>query len=135
MFYAGLQPYGNDNYEAALYIIGYFTVGEVIDFNKLSRQECATCYERFPNNAHVKRHDNYSDMLLIVGDPHRSKLLRKGIRISQLGKDRAGRPLHVVSEEMEKLLGVTGSIERSPPRTITGDVHVGDLLRLLEEPN
>ncbi len=38
VFYAGLTPYEHDNYHEALYIIAYFTVSEVIDFEKISNK-------------------------------------------------------------------------------------------------
>jgi hypothetical protein len=33
VYYAGLEPYKNMKYERALYIIGYFTVDKVLNFN------------------------------------------------------------------------------------------------------
>ncbi len=133
VFYAGLQPYEHTYSETALYIIGYFKVREVVDFNMISDEVSASYYKQFSNNAHVKRHDSYEDMLVVVGDRERSRLLRKGIRLSQRGRDNAGRPLHVVSEYMEQLLGIKGSIQRSTPRRIGGDEYVKNLTRLLEE--
>ncbi|WP_243466522.1 Nmad3 family putative nucleotide modification protein [Methanosarcina mazei] len=55
VFYAGLKPYNQKKEEAALYIIGYFTVKEVIDFNLLSTEEREKYCKRCKNNAHIKR--------------------------------------------------------------------------------
>ncbi len=119
VFYAGLTPFGNKRHKEALYIIGYFTVEKVIDFNRLSKSEIEKCYELYPNNAHLKRSYDTEDLVMVVGHKSRSKLLDKAIMISQTKYDKNGKPYQAVSKEMETLLGISGSIQRSiPPRFI-----------------
>ena len=54
--------------------------------------------------------------------------MEKAIRISQLKRDRRGSRYHAVSDEMEQLLGITGSIQRAAtPRVITDDTRIINL--------
>ncbi len=132
VFYAGLTPYNHSEHPEALYIIGYFTVREILDsFNSTKicsiRRQC-------PNNSHPKRDSDINDMVMVVGDPERSNLLDEAILISQKKVNKIGRTYHAVSSRMEELLGIKGSIQRSiPPRFIgEGDklVNLKDLLGL-----
>lgn len=132
VFYAGLEPYKNNNYNRELYIIGYFIVDRVIDFAKLSDQEIYNCYQLYPNNAHLKRDYLELDLCLVVGDTDNSKLLERGILISTTQYDTLGRPYYAVSDEMEKLLGIKGSIQRSiTPRFIKGNENINNLKNIL----
>jgi len=83
VFYAGLTPYKHDKYEEALYIIGYFTVDNVIDFNQLSKKDLGEIYKLYANNAHLKRISDIQDLVMIAGDKKRSKLFEKAILISE----------------------------------------------------
>ena len=132
VFYAGLTPYKNDIYPDGLYIIGYFIITEVVDFNGLSIEEISKYSELYFNNAHVKRNMDYKDLVIISGDKNRSKLLRRPILISEPKLNIAGRLYHAVSEEMENELGIKGSIQRSiPPRIIEDQRNVGNLKKIL----
>lgn len=123
VFYAGLKPYDKKNGEAALYIIGYFTVKEVIDFNLLSSEEKEKYCKRCKNNAHIKRmeilgKEHLEDLVIITGQKNGSKLLDKAIKISEKGTDSRGRNLHVVSKKVSQIFGFEGSIQRSRPRKV-----------------
>jgi len=132
VFYAGLTPFRNRKYKEALYLIGYFTVEKVIDFNKLSKSETENCYRLYPNNAHLKRSYNIKDLVIVVGQKDRSKLLERAILISKTKYNKNGKPYQAVSDEMEKLLGISGSIQRSiPPRFITNENNINDLEHIL----
>lgn len=132
VFYAGLTPYNNENYKEALYIIGYFTVKEIVDFNKLSGAQMEEAYRQYNNNAHIKRVDNPTDVVIVVGKEKQSKRLRKAILISQTSHDSKGRKIHIVSDEMTALLGISGSIQRSiPPRFIRQKEKINNLKNLL----
>ena len=133
VFYAGLTPYKNSVYKTALYIIGYFLVDKIIDFNKLSKKEIETAFKEYSNNAHIKRKDDVNDLVIAVGDHKHSKLLDKAILISEAKLDKRGRPYQAVSNEMEKLLGISGSIQRSiPPRFIHESKYVDNLKIILK---
>lgn len=89
-----------------LYIIGYFTVKNVLDLTE--------------------------DLVIIVGDKIRSKLLNKAVLISQPEYDKRGRTYHAVSSMMEELLGISGSIQRSiPTRVITEEHNLKNLQHIL----
>lgn len=131
-FYAGLTPFKNKKHKEALYIIGYFTVEGVIDFNELTKGEIETCHQLYPNNAHLKRSYDTKDLVIVVGDKNKSKLLEKAILISQMKYDKNGRPYQAVSNEMEVSLGISGSIQRSiPPRWIRNVNNLNNLKYIL----
>src|SRR3989338_1352744 len=102
VFYAGLAPYKNNVYQIALYIIGYFLVDKVIDFNILSKEEIKEYFKVYSNNAHVKRGDDTEDLVIVVGNQNHSRLLKKAILISKTMPDKKDRPYQAVSNDMEK---------------------------------
>jgi hypothetical protein len=131
VFYAGLtssQEGGKD----ALYLIGYLVVEEVIKLGKLDQEQQGELGGMYPTNSHLKR-PRKEGVVLVVGDKKKSKLLVKAIPISQTRPDRRGRLYHAVSPEMEDLLGIRGSIQRSiPPRFIEKSWYLRNLLNILE---
>ncbi|WP_414469223.1 hypothetical protein [Methanobacterium sp. ACI-7] len=133
VFYAGLTPHGNASCPEALYLIGYLTVAEVVDFDKLSKVETIEYCKKCSNNAHIKRYDDLEGLVIVRGKPEKSILLDKAIIISEHRLNKIGRRYHAVSAEMEKLLGISGSIQRSiPPRIIKNKENLKNLLKLLE---
>lgn len=120
VFYAGLV--GSDfRCDPALYIIAYFEVekaGLAAEFGKQELQR------DFGKNFHVRHKAvfaNQKDRLVLVKGSKRSRLLKKAKRISILGPDKDGRPIHVLSPQMQKVFGDFGghvSIQRSPPRWV-----------------
>jgi hypothetical protein len=69
---------------------------------------------------------------MVVGDKYRSNLLTKAIKISQLRSNIKGSHYHAVSNQMEKLLGISGSIQRSStPRVIFEEMYLQNLRTLL----
>ncbi len=132
VFYAGLIPYQNDKHPNALYIIGYFIVKNVVDFNELSEEEKSKFCNLYSNNSHVKCND-LNDLVIVEGDKNKSRLLDKAILISKPQLNKIGRSYHAVSPEMEKLLGIKGSIQRSiPPRIIRDPKCIENLKTLLK---
>jgi len=125
-FYCGLQGWDvddgwNRDERPALYLAGYFEValaGMAAAFDpKVVRAE-------FGDNFHVRYPSVFKmqkdDLVLVKGGPG-SRLFRKAYRISSEGKDRAGKPLKVLSPSMRKVFGDFGghvSIQRSPPRWV-----------------
>ena len=132
VFYAGLIPFQNKKYKNRLYIIGYFTIKEVIDFNQLTQKEVKGCYQHYPNNAHLKRSNDIEDLVVVVGRKDNSKLLDRAILISQTKYAKNRKPYQAVSKEMEKSLGISGSIQRSiPPRFIENAEKLNNLKQIL----
>ncbi len=133
VFYAGLTPYENDKYPNALYIIGYFAVENVVDFNVLSKKETLNSCNLYSGNAHIKMKRDLEDLVIVEGNKKKSRLLDKAILISEPKLNKIGRPYHAVSPEMEQLLGIRGSIQRSiPPRMIRDSEYVENLKRILK---
>jgi hypothetical protein len=135
VFYEGLQPFHTQRYAPALYLIGYFTIQHIIDFNELSLSEIEECRKRYPHNAHMKQSVPTTDLVIVVGDPARSTMLDKAVRISEARPMKSGRMGQAVSTEVEQALGIHGFIERSiPPRFVQGDRYLADLLKMLGVP-
>lgn len=119
VFYAGLTPYNNTDFEEALYIIGYFEVDYVVDFNYLDEGQKNHMIKELANNSHIKF--NGLKNLVVVKGNDSSKLMKQAVLISEKRTNKIGRNYHAVSDEMEEMLGIKGSIQRSiPPRFVTG---------------
>ena len=132
VFYAGLKPFGNKNYKEALYIIGYFTIEQVIDFNQLTNKEIEKYRQLYSNNAHFKRIYDIEDVVMVAGNENKSKLVDKAVLISEKKYNRNGKPYQAVSGEMEAFLGISGSIQRSiPPRFIRNENNLNNLKYVL----
>jgi hypothetical protein len=120
VFYAGLEGW-DFNCSPALYIVGFF---EIVRAGKVSSFTAREVDGLFGNNFHVMHREVYEDQkdrLVLVKGGANSKLLKKAVRISLLGKDKKGQPLQRLSPEMQAIFGEFGgntSIQRSPPRWV-----------------
>jgi hypothetical protein len=126
VFYCGLQEWDADggwdqDHRPALYLAGCFEValaGMAGDFDK------KVLKSEFGMNFHVRYPSVFKqqkDDLVLVKGGSGSRLFRKAHQISSVGKDRAGKPLKVISPAMRKVFGEFGghvSIQRSPPRWV-----------------
>jgi hypothetical protein len=124
VFYCGLQQWDaesgwNRDHRPALYLVGYFEValaGMVCDFEK------RVLVSEFGKNFHVRYPTVFKqqkDDLVLVKGGAGSRMFQKAHQISTEGKDRAGKPLKVLSPALQKVFGTFGghvSIQRSPPR-------------------
>jgi hypothetical protein len=126
VFYCGLQKWDAENgwnrdHRPALYLAGYFEValaGMAGDF------EQRVLAAEFGKNFHVRYPTVFkrqkADLVLVKGGAG-SRMLQRAHRISAEGRDRAGKPLKVLSPKMQKVFGDFGghvSIQRSPPRWV-----------------
>ncbi|HRQ39872.1 MAG TPA: hypothetical protein PLD25_18345 [Chloroflexota bacterium] len=121
IFYCGLVGWEDFYTPPALYLMGYFEVlaaGKATDFSS-SEVQCL-----FAENYHVRHRDVYESqkkiLVLVKGSPE-SRLLVKAKRLSVVGQDRSGRPLKVLSPEMQQIFGDFGgkiSFQRSPTRWV-----------------
>jgi Nucleotide modification associated domain 3 len=123
VFYAGLEGW-DFNCSPALYIIGFFEVARAGKASSFPKEEVD---ELFRNNFHVMHKEVFDDqkerLVLVKGGPN-SRLLTKAEKISSLGRDKNGHPLHRLSPEMQKVFGDFGgktSIQRCPPRRVGTD--------------
>lgn len=129
IFYCGLQAWDettgwNREKPPGLYIVGYFEVeiaGLADDFshNTLRTEFRQNFHVRYPAVFKAQR-----KQLVLVKGGTGSRLLTEAYRISSVGRDRSGKPLKILSPEMQKVFGTFGgrvSIQRSPPRWIDPD--------------
>lgn len=122
VFYAGLKGCEDCRREPALYIIGFFSVavaGLARDFSSIETSM------QFAQNFHVRNslvfEDQKDRLVLVKGDKSKSRLLKKAVLISSVGKDRSGSPIHRLSPRMQRIFSDFGghtSIQRSPPRQV-----------------
>jgi hypothetical protein len=116
VFYAGLRGYGCD-IPPGLYLIGYFEIAFAGLARELTEEQIHAC----SNNFHVRHETIFRDQrerLVLVKDGTGSRLLTKAVKVNVLGKDRAGKPLKILSPEMQKIFGEFNgrlSLQRSPP--------------------
>ncbi|HXB71900.1 MAG TPA: hypothetical protein VNY05_26920 [Candidatus Acidoferrales bacterium] len=123
VFYAGLKGW-NFDCPAALYIIGCFEVARAGLAASFSKAELAGMFQ---NNFHVMHggvFEDQKDRLVLVTGNANSRLLKKAAKISSVGTDRNGRPLHRLAPEMQEVFGGFAgntSIQRSPPRWVAAE--------------
>ena len=124
VFYCGLQRWKAPTSVPALYLLGYFEVlaaGRACDFDSGELQTL------FGENFHVRHPQVFArqrDHLVLVKGGPGSRLFREAIQISEVGRNRSGKPLKILSQEMQRTFGSFGgqlSIQRSPPRWIEPD--------------
>lgn len=120
VFYCGLKGW-DLHAEPALYLVGYF---EVLAAGKASDFSPAEIQELFSENFHVRHQDVFErqkDRLVLVKGSPRSRLLEKAVPISAVGQTVAGKPLKILSPEMQEVFGRFGgklSFQRSPTRWV-----------------
>ncbi len=151
LFYAGLDPwkFKRKKGEGSCYIIGYFTVKDIADFEK-SEGDVFEKYPQLLNNAHIKRvtYVNQANseefyipevepgLVVVIGDDKKSKLLEKAIPFSEPKKDRRGNEIAYVSKKMEKELGIKGYVQRKKmaksAEVIQGDGYIKNLKMVLD---
>lgn len=122
VFYAGLHGYDHDA-SPALYLIGYFEVAFAGIALELSQAQVNDCRANFHVRHESVFHDQRNRLVLVKGGPG-SRLLSKAVKISVTGKDRAGKPLKVLSPEMQKIFGGFDgkiSFQRSPTRWVKAE--------------
>ena len=132
MFYVGLQPFHTDAYRTGLYVIGYFTVKDVVAFDDLSHVE-AQRYSKHIIHSDAKSSDARG-FVLIVGDEEHSKLLGTAVPLANpvVNRDKGARAAFVPSDEMIELIGLPGTIDNNaPPIWVVGHEYVKNLKRIL----
>ncbi len=136
-FYCGLAGWGACTTAPGLYLVGYFDVEMAGLATELGEEKV---HRLFGENFHVRHLDIYEeqrDRLVLVKGGTGSRLLRRATLISEVGWDKAGRPIKVLSKSMQKVFGDFDgriSITRSPPRRVKPDstFAAAQFLRSLE---
>jgi hypothetical protein len=120
IFYCGLEGWGLKS-EPALYLMGYFEVqsaGKPDDFGVQETQRL------FGNNFHVRHQrvfEQQKNELVLIRGSEFSRILKKAVCISVMGRNRVGQPLKVLSPEMQEIFGTFNgrlSFQRSPTRWV-----------------
>jgi len=120
VFYAGLRGWDFES-PPALYIVGFFEVERAGLAPDFSASELGRL---FAANFHVQHRDVFGrqrERLVLVKGTPRSRLLERAVLLSEMGVDRKGRPLKVMSQAMREIFGNFDgkvSIQRSPPRWV-----------------
>lgn len=120
VFYCGLEGW-DFNSSPALYIIGYF---EILAAGKAAEFSSSDLKRWFGENFHVRHNEIFQkqedDLVLIKGTSN-SRLLKKAVLLSSMSQDRGGKPLKVLSPEMQEIFGDFNgkiSFQRSPTRWV-----------------
>lgn len=120
VFHCGLEGWDFKS-QPALYLMGYFEVsaaGKAASFGPDDLRYL------FSENFHVRHPSIYGkqvDDLVLVKGSSQSRLLNKAVLMSAVGRDRSGRPLKVLSPEMQEVFGSFDgriSFQRSPTRWV-----------------
>ncbi len=120
VFYCGLQGWGIES-GPALYLIGYF---EVLAAGRAAGFSPTEIEYLFGENFHVRHREVFKrqrDRLVLVKGSAKSRLLTKAVPMSVLGQDVRGKPLKILSPEMQEVFGGFGgrvSFQRSPTRWV-----------------
>lgn len=131
VFYMGLRGFDH-NAPPALYIAGYFEIAFAGFARDLSNDQVQICRENF----HVRHAEVFraqQDRLVLVKGGSGSRMLKKAARISVIGQDRSGKPLKVLSPEMQQVFGGFDgriSFQRSPTRWVA-DTHTAEATRFV----
>ena len=126
VFYAGLRGYHCD-LPQGLYLIGYFEIAFAGIACDLTEEQIRACGSNF----HVRHESVFlrqRDRLVLVKGGSGSRLLTKAVKISVLGQDRGGKPLKVLSPEMQQIFGTFDgkrSFQRSPTRWVANEQIAG----------
>ena len=136
IFYCGLQGWGFDS-DPALYLLGYFEVQAAARAIEFSRVQLDSL---FGENFHVRHPEVFASqrerLVLVKGGPG-SRLLTRAVRISDVGRTYSGKPLKVLSSEMQAIFGGFDGrigIQRSSLRWVHPDSveRAAELLRSIE---
>jgi hypothetical protein len=128
VFYAGLRP-PPERRGSRLYVIGYFTVQNIHDVRTLKPWP-PPALKHLWANAHFRRSKPEVGLVVVEGSRHNSRLLERAVALS----DEHQR----VSPEMERRLGLTGSVMRAGAGRWVPATHVAGVerwLRSLEVPS
>ena len=131
-FYLGghiwnMEPKINKN----VYLFSYFIVKKVYDWDNLTKNERLLLSKtELKNNAHIISSKSKNNLVVVKGDPSRSKKLKKCICISEKNRD-SNNPPYLTSRKIKKLIGIRDHITRAVPLWITRDKYLDNFKNLL----
>ena len=115
--------------EEGCFIIGYFVVASVVDWNAMSASEQRSLRIAFAKNAHIVSSKSKTDLVLVKGS-NQSKLLPRCIPITERNK-KTSNPPYVTLPGVQKSLGIRSFIVRAVPIWIHDSKHLDNLKLLL----
>ena len=121
VFYAGLRSPAQRR-GSLLFVIGYFTVEKVHDVTTLQPWP-PPVLKHLWGNAHFRRRDPDAGLAVVEGSRKSSRLLERAVPLSD---DR-----QLVLPEMERKLGLTGSVKRAGAGRWIPATHVASVERWL----
>ncbi|MBC8873699.1 MAG: hypothetical protein H8E44_30035 [Planctomycetes bacterium] len=121
VFYAGLRPQ-EQRQGSRLFLIGYFTIANAYAVTATDGWP-PTSLRHLWNNAHLRRNACDPGLVVVQGSPDGSRLLRIAVPLSD---DR-----QAVLPEMERRLGITGSVKRAGAGRWIPGTHVTSVARWL----
>jgi Nucleotide modification associated domain 3 len=128
VFYIGGKYLEGDE-EEGCFIVGYFVVKGVIDWNTLSHSQRDEVKNIFARNAHIMSSKSKNNLVLVKGSKE-SKALTHCIPITVRNK-KASNPPYFTSPEIQRLLGIRSYIVRAVPIWIHDVKHLENLRELL----
>jgi hypothetical protein len=128
VFYLG-GKYLEGDAEEGCFVVGYFVVETVMDWNALSRFQREEVKKVFANNAHIISSKSKNNLVLVKGSKE-SKALAHCIPITVRNK-KASNPPYFTSPGIQRLLGIRSYIVRAVPIWIHEQKHLENLKELL----
>jgi hypothetical protein len=128
VFYIGGKPIDRNLHEGC-FIIGYFVVSDVIDWNVQSNLQRKSIKKTFAKNAHIISSKSKANLVLVKGSSE-SKMLSHCIPITERNKKKKNPP-YLTSRSIQNLLGIREFIVRAVPIKIFDLRYINNLRGLL----
>ena len=84
-FYAGLQPSCIHDLHSRIFLIGFFSVKDVLYFSNLQKEDYIGHIEKYGKNAHFFRNLPDKELVVVLGDKKKSRLFKKAVPLSDAG--------------------------------------------------
>jgi len=125
IFYCGLEGWDFKS-EPALYLLGYFKILAAGIATEFDRKAIKTLFSKNFHVKHVEIFERQMSTLVLVKGTNQSRLFKKAVKLSAIGRDSAGKPLKILSPKMQKIFGDFDgklSFQRSPTRWVDPKYH------------
>ncbi len=128
VFYIGGKEIETNGREGC-FVIGYFVVDKVFDWNVSSERQRGLVKDEFKENAHIISSKSKSNLVIVKGS-NQSKKLKKCIPITEPNK-KAHNPPYVTSVAVQRSLGIREFIVRAIPIWIDEPKYLKNLQMML----
>lgn len=132
IFYiGGRKQIGKNLFEDGCFIIGFFEIMKIVDWNNTTPAEKKIYQREFKNNAHIISSKSRNNLVIVKGGS-KSKLLKKCIQISKSNSPITNPP-YITMPEFQSRYGLRKNIVRAVPMYIINESKVKSLKELLIE--